>query len=74
MNRNNLPLARHAANEYGGWVKIVKWLSQAKPSQAKPSQAKPSQAKARQGKARHLKKCACASLCETFGDVFPSRN
>ena len=25
-NRHNLPLARHAANEYGGWVKIVKWL------------------------------------------------
>ena len=26
MNRHNLPFARHAANEYGGWVKIVKWF------------------------------------------------
>ena len=26
MNRYNLPLARHAANEYGGWIKIVKWF------------------------------------------------
>ena len=25
-NFSNLPLARHAANEYGGWVKIVKWF------------------------------------------------
>ena len=24
MNRHNLLLARHAAYEYGGWVKIVK--------------------------------------------------
>ena len=24
INRCNLPLSRHAANEYGGWVKIVK--------------------------------------------------
>ena len=24
MNRHNLPLTRHAANEYVGWVKIVK--------------------------------------------------
>ena len=24
MNRHNLLLAIHAANEYGGWVKIVK--------------------------------------------------
>ena len=24
MNRHNLPFARYAANEYGGWVKIVK--------------------------------------------------
>ena len=24
MNRHNRSLARHAANEYGGWVKIVK--------------------------------------------------
>ena len=24
VDRHNLPLARHAANEYGGWVKIVK--------------------------------------------------
>ena len=23
MNRHNLTLARHAANEYEGWVKIV---------------------------------------------------
>ena len=31
MNRYNQPLARHAANEYGGWVKIIKQfrLSQA---------------------------------------------
>ena len=27
MNKHNLPLTRHAANEYGGWVKIVIWLS-----------------------------------------------
>ena len=26
VNGNNLPLERHAANEYGGWVKIVKWF------------------------------------------------
>ena len=24
MNRHNLLLTRHVANEYGGWVKIVK--------------------------------------------------
>ena len=24
MNRHNLPLTQHAANEYGGWVQIVK--------------------------------------------------
>ena len=26
MNRHDLWLTRHAANEYGGWVKIVKWF------------------------------------------------
>ena len=26
MNRYNLLLARHAANDYGGWVMIVKWF------------------------------------------------
>ena len=26
MKRHNPPLARHAANECGGWVKIVKWF------------------------------------------------
>ena len=26
MNRYNLPLVRYAANEYRGWVKIVKWF------------------------------------------------
>ena len=28
MNRHNQLLARHASNEYGGWVKIVKRFTQ----------------------------------------------
>ena len=26
MNRHNPRHTRHSANEYGGWVKIVKWF------------------------------------------------
>ena len=26
MSRHSLPIARHAANECGGWAKIMTWL------------------------------------------------
>ena len=31
MNNNNLLLAKHAANGYGGWVKIVRMILSHKP-------------------------------------------
>ena len=37
MNRDNLLLAMHAANEYGDWVKIVIWFRLSRKPMGMPS-------------------------------------